>query len=189
MRITRRRCRLSTRRTRSLESGASNSAAADGVGARTSATKSLMETSVSCPTALTIGVTQASTARATASSLKHQRSSSEPPPRARINASKPRASASFRARTICVVASRPCTAVGIRVSCTCGARRRNTLMMSRMTAPVGELMMPMRCGCAGSGTLRSALNRPSALSFSFKASNARRNAPSPAGSTVSRISW
>ena len=68
------------------------------------------------------------------------------PPRARIRASKPWASASCSARTICPVASRPCTAVGISVSSTCGARRRNTEMMSRITAPVGELTMPMRRG-------------------------------------------
>ncbi|MNC34504.1 hypothetical protein D3C75_829390 [compost metagenome] len=189
MRSSRRRCRPSRRCCRPLLSGASSSAAAEGVGARTSATKSLIETSVSWPTALTIGVTQAATARATASSLKHQRSSSEPPPRARISASNPRLSARRMARTICAMASRPCTAVGIRFSSTCGARRPNTLMMSRITAPVGEVMMPMRCGWAGSGSLRSALNSPSAPSFSFSASKARRKAPSPAGSTVSRISW
>ncbi|VVN19460.1 hypothetical protein PS623_04215 [Pseudomonas fluorescens] len=183
-----RRCRPSRRSCKPLLSGASSSAAADGVGARTSATKSLIETSVSWPTALTMGVTQAAIARATASSLKHQRSSSEPPPRARIRASKPRLSARRRACTIWLIASRPCTAVGIRFSSTCGARRPNTLMMSRITAPVGEVMIPMRCGCAGSGCLRSVLNRPSALSFSFSASKARRRAPSPAGSTVSRIS-
>ena len=36
-----------------------NSAAAEGVGARKSATKSLMLKSISCPTALTIGIEEA----------------------------------------------------------------------------------------------------------------------------------
>ena len=189
MRSTRRRRRPSRRCCRSPALGASSSAAAEGVGARTSATKSLIDTSVSWPTALTIGVAQAATARATASSLKHQRSSREPPPRARISASKPCRSASCSARTICATASRPCTAVGTRVSSTCGARRRNTLMMSRITAPLGELTIPMRRGWAGSGRLRSLANRPSPASFSFNASKARRRAPSPAGSTVSAINW
>lgn len=113
----------------------------------------------------------------------------EPPPRARISASKPCRSASCSARTICATASRPWTAVGTRVSSTCGARRRNTLMMSRITAPLGELTIPMRRGWAGSGRLRSLANRPSPASFSFNASKARRRAPSPAGSTVSAINW
>ena len=64
-----------------------SSAAAEGVGARRSATKSAMVTSVSWPTAETTGTGQAAMARATASSLKVQRSSSEPPPRATITSS------------------------------------------------------------------------------------------------------
>ena len=189
MRSNRRWCRPCRRWRISVLLGASSSAAAEGVGARTSATKSAMETSVSWPTALMIGVWQAATARATASSLKHQRSSSEPPPRARISASKPPRSASSRARTICAVASWPWTALGTSVSATCGARRRNTEMMSRITAPVGELTIAMRCGWAGRPRLLSASNRPSAASFSFNASKARRRAPSPAGSSESRINW
>jgi hypothetical protein len=62
---------------------ADNSAAAEGVGARRSATKSAMVTSVSWPTALTTGIRLAKIARATRSSLKLHKSSSEPPPRRR----------------------------------------------------------------------------------------------------------
>ena len=54
------------------------SAAADGVGARRSATKSAMVTSVSWPTAEMTGTGDAAIARATISSLNARRSSSEP---------------------------------------------------------------------------------------------------------------
>ena len=50
-------------------------------GARRSAAKSDKVTSVSCPTPTTIGVLHAATARTTASTLKHHRSSRLPPPR------------------------------------------------------------------------------------------------------------
>jgi len=60
------------------------SAAAEGVGARMSATKSAMVKSVSCPTAEITGTEHAAMARATRSSLKVHRSSSDPPPRATI---------------------------------------------------------------------------------------------------------
>src|SRR5690606_16249107 len=86
-------------------------------------------------------------------------------------------------------ASRPWTAVGLITSSMKGARRPNTLMMSRTAAPLGEVMTPIRVGCEGSGRLRSAANRPSACSRALSASNAWRNAPSPAGSTASRIIW
>ena len=63
------------------------SAAAEGVGARRSATKSAMVKSVSWPTPEITGTRQAAMARASPSSLKHHRSSAEPPPRARITTS------------------------------------------------------------------------------------------------------
>ena len=59
-----------------------SSAAAEGVGARRSATKSAMVKSVSCPIAETTGSREAAMARATRSLLKAARSSSDPPPRA-----------------------------------------------------------------------------------------------------------
>ena len=57
-----------------------SSAAADGVGALTSATKSEMVKSISCPTAEITGIFEAKIALATISSLNAQRSSIEPPP-------------------------------------------------------------------------------------------------------------
>ena len=57
------------------------SAAALGVAARASATKSLMVKSISCPTADTTGMADSKIARATASSLNAHKSSRLPPPR------------------------------------------------------------------------------------------------------------
>ena len=57
------------------------SAAALGVAARMSATKSAMVKSISCPTADTTGSADSKIARATASSLNAHKSSSDPPPR------------------------------------------------------------------------------------------------------------
>ena len=65
------------------------SAAADGVGARRSATKSAIVTSVSCPTAEIVGTGQPAIARATTSSLNAQRSSIDPPPRPTMTTSTP----------------------------------------------------------------------------------------------------
>ena len=56
------------------------SAAADGVGARTSDTKSEIEKSVSWPTAEIIGIRDLNIALATISSLNAHKSSIEPPP-------------------------------------------------------------------------------------------------------------
>src|SRR6266480_2756276 len=64
-----------------------SSAAAEGVEARTSATKSAMVKSVSWPTPEITGISEAKIARATISSLKGHRSSMDPPPRARISTS------------------------------------------------------------------------------------------------------
>lgn len=65
-------------------SGSAISAAADGVGALRSATKSHIVKSVSWPTAEMTGITDAATARAISSELNAARLSSEPPPLAII---------------------------------------------------------------------------------------------------------
>ena len=94
-------------------SAVSSSAAADGVGARRSATKSAMVKSVSWPTAETTGISEAAMARASVSELKGARSSGEPPPRAMTTAS------TFFARlnqampeAISPAACSPCTVAG-----------------------------------------------------------------------------
>ena len=65
-------------------SGTANSAAAVGVGALKSATKSINVVSVSCPMAEIMGILHLETALTTFSSLKAQRSSRLPPPLATI---------------------------------------------------------------------------------------------------------
>ncbi len=97
----------------SAATGTASSAAAEGVGARTSATKSAMVKSVSCPTAEITGTRELTIARATPSSLNAQRSSSEPPPRARMITSTSGTAASRRsAAAIAADAPSPCTGVG-----------------------------------------------------------------------------
>ena len=67
--------------------GDASSAAAVGVAARVSATKSQIVKSVSCPTPLIVGMRQLAIARATASSLNCHKSSMLPPPRQIISTS------------------------------------------------------------------------------------------------------
>src|SRR6266403_171297 len=82
-----------------------------GGGARASAARSAMVKSISCPTPETTGRRHARMARATRSSLNAHRSSSEPPPRARISTShSARAEAVCSAATSAGTAAAPCTA-------------------------------------------------------------------------------
>ena len=67
-----------------MKSGVADTAAAEGVGALRSETKSAMVMSVSCPMELIMGVVQLYISLARSSSLNAQRSSNEPPPLARI---------------------------------------------------------------------------------------------------------
>ncbi len=95
-----------------------SSAAADGVGARKSATKSAMVTSVSCPTAEITGTGLSAIARATISSLKAHRSSTEPPPRPTITTSTPTtAPIALIPRAMSSAAPSPCTRAGRITSC------------------------------------------------------------------------
>ncbi len=112
-----------------LEVRDTSSAAALGVGARTSATKSAIVTSVWWPTALITGTGQAAMARASPSSLKHQRSSRDPPPRATMTTST-RACTSARARRRLAGASSPWTRVGERTTAASGYRRRRIVNRS-----------------------------------------------------------
>ena len=89
------------------------SAAADGVGALKSATKSAIVKSVSCPTAEIIGIFESYIARATISSLNGHRSSKEPPPLAKIMTSANCFSfIIFIAFAISFEAPEPCTGTG-----------------------------------------------------------------------------
>ena len=118
-----------------------SSAAADGVGARKSETKSAIVKSVSCPTAEITGSSEAKMALATLSSLNAHKSSIEPPPRPRIITSAlPQLFASFRLLTISAAAASPCTSVGNMASFTLGSRLFAIWIISRTAAPVGEVI-------------------------------------------------
>ena len=93
-------------------SDTASSAAADGVGARKSATKSVIVKSVSCPTADMTGVLELKTASITGSSLKAHKSSIEPPPRPTIITSKFIASSVRMPCAMLCAAFFPCTRAG-----------------------------------------------------------------------------
>ena len=110
-----RRSSSSSSMSRPSRSGTTSSAAWLGVAARTSATRSAMLTSTSCPTADTTGVALAAMARATASLLKAARSSALPPPRPTMSTSLPPwALRRSMADTISAGACCPCTRQGDR---------------------------------------------------------------------------
>jgi len=147
-----RRSRSSTRATSSARTGTAISAAALGVGARTSAAKSIRVTSVSWPTAEIRGIAEAAAARTTISSLKAHRSSRLPPPRATISTSgrgngPPEGSAlkPAMAAAISSAAPSPWTRAG-QISTRRGKRSARRCRISRMTAPVGEVTTPMTSG-------------------------------------------
>ena len=146
-----------------------SSAALDGVAARTSATKSAIVKSTSCPTAEITGTGHAAIARATrfaverlqilgrsaAASDDHDVDLRHPHDRAQ------------RAHEIDrrVVALHPRGAndhAGRRMP------RVRTRRMSRTAAPSSEVTMPMRRGSTGSGRLRAVSNRPSGLQLALE---------------------
>ena len=174
----------------SSKTGTASSAAADGVGARTSAAKSVRAQSISCPTALITGISEAATARTTASSEKGNRSSKEPPPLP-IMISSPSlyrlAVSSCRANT--GAASAPCTGAGSTVTLTVRFLRESTVRISRRAAPVGLVITAIRSGKNGSGRFLARSKRPSRASFCFRSSSIFRIAPSPASSIVSTMIW
>jgi hypothetical protein len=61
--------------------------------------------------------------------------------------------------------------------------------MSRITAPVGEVTMPITSGSQGSSFLRFWSNRPSAPSLRLRSSISAISAPTPAGSSASITIW
>ena len=180
---------------------ATSSAAAVGVGARRSATKSAMVKSVSCPTPQTTGTGLCASVRASCSSLKAHRSSIEPPPRTiRITStagvgaatpSDPLAPPSrykaVSARTRSAGAPAPCTAAGDSTTGMCGTRRCSAVTTSCSAAAPSEVTRPIARGITGNGRLRPASNRPSASSRAFRRRNCSNSAPCPARCRLSTI--
>ncbi len=167
------------------------SAAAVGVGARRSETKSIRVVSVSCPTAEISGMALAAAARARASSLNGQRSSTDPPPRATISTSgRPSGPPGARALKPLIAAITwaahwsPWTTTG-QTTTRQGQRSRMRCRMSRITAPVGLVITPTVAGIDGRGRFLATSNRPSPCSRAFSFSSWARRAPTPAGSMVS----
>ncbi len=133
----------------------------------------------------------AAAARASRSSLKAQRSSTEPPPRATIRTSgrgmAPAPCIRLKPSMAAITwgeACSPWTTTG-QTTTRQGQRSRMRCRMSRITAPVGLVITPTTSGMLGRGRLRDASNRPSACSFAFSFSSWARRAPTPAGSMVS----
>ena len=178
----------------SARTGTAISAAAVGVGARTSAAKSIKVTSVSWPTAEISGIMLAAAARTTISSLNDHRSSSEPPPRAtmiRWGLNGTRAGSALKPLMAAATSSAepsPCTRTGHTTTWR-GKRAASRCKMSRMTAPVGEVTTPITSGRNGSSCLRAGSNRPSAASFFLRSSTSAISAPIPAGSSDSTTIW
>ena len=148
-------------RTSSAFSRTTSSAAAEGVGARRSATKSAIVTSVSWPTAEITGIFDAAIARATASSLNAQRSSSDPPPRATtITSRSPRRFSVPSAWAISPAAVSPWTRTGHTRTWRPAKRRVTTRRKSRTAAPVGDVTSPTRRGQRGQRPLPPGVEEP-----------------------------
>ncbi len=156
-----------------------SSAAAEGVGARRSDTKSMIVVSVSWPTAEMMGTEQSNTAWATSLSLKAHRSSMEPPPRPTIITSTPNASSARMPLTMLPTAASPCTMAGYRMICTYGFLLPATWMMSRTAAPVSAVTTPKVLMNLGMGCLYSRANMPDSSSSRFSISNRSYSCPLP----------
>ena len=143
--------------------------ATEGVAARTTATKSVIVKSVSCPTAEITGSFDLATARANVSSLKAQRSSNDPPPLPMISTSKPiswaRSLSHSTPFTSDDEAVGPCTIDGNNINLIPGNRLLRTFNMSWMTAPFGDVTTPIALGKKGNFLFRLASKRPSVTSF------------------------
>ncbi len=151
-----------SRATSSSAAGTTRSAASLGVRARTSAARSASVTSISWPTAETVGIRDAAIARTTASSLNDHRSSRLPPPRPTTSTSGAGSSrlAARMPATISAAAPSPWTRAGMISTSTPRQRRRSTSRKSRTAAPVGLVTKASRRGKGGSRRLRAGSNKP-----------------------------
>src|SRR5258706_156940 len=125
----------------SARSGLTSSAAAVGVGARRSATKSAMVKSVSWPMPVTTGTGHARTARAPISSLKPPKSSMLPPPRTSNTTSHPPSlPAISSAAAIFSAAPSPWTCTGKTTTSMDGLRRASVVNTSREAAALRDVL-------------------------------------------------
>ena len=160
-----RSCSRSIRLQNSSFAATTISAAADGVGARRSATKSAIVTSVSWPTAEMTG-TGDSGDRARDDLLVERPEVFDRAAAAADDDDVDARHAPDRLaapRAISSAAPSPCTRAGRMTRCAFAYRRRSTLMMSRIAAPSSEVTMPILRGSAGSGRLRACVEQPFVL--------------------------
>ena len=170
--------------------GTASSAAADGVGALKSATKSAIVKSVSCPTAEITGNSELYIALATISSLNGHKSSSEPPPLAKIMTSASFFSfIKFIASTIFSAAPSPCTGTGNNFIYTFGFLLVDTLIISLITAPVFDVSTPIHFGISGIFFLWFWSNKPSLESLAFNSSYALYKLPRPSSCIALQYIW
>ena len=169
-----------------------SSAAADGVGARRSATKSAMVKSVSWPTAEITGTRQPAMARATRSSLNAHRSSMEPPPRPTITTS--RSSTDCKSRSARTISPRRLLALH-------AAPERSAIRRSR-EAPADDVQhvadrgarwarsrCRSRAGTTGAGASARPRRAPRPPAARLSCSKASWSAPTPLGSSSSTTNW
>ncbi|MPN44722.1 hypothetical protein SDC9_192287 [bioreactor metagenome] len=145
--------------------------------------------------------------RASCSSLKAHRSSSEPPPRtskmmsitgcrAESTRKSPLASCPSCARrysfdSACTSdcgAWDPCTRAGTITTGICGTRRRNAVTTSCKAAAPREVTRPIPRGKGGSGLLRAGSNSPSDSNWALRRRNCSNKAPCPARCMLSTTS-
>ena len=143
------------------------------------------------------GSCSSAAARTTISSLNDHRSSSEPPPRATIRRSgrgmRPLGGSALKPRiaaATCSAEPSPCTCTG-QTSTRRGKRSASRCRMSRITAPVGEVMTPITsAGTAAAACApdRTGLRRRASSCAPRPAPSARRARPARASRSRSGIS-
>ena len=164
----------------SFMAGATDSAAAVGVEQRLSETMSQIDVSGSWPIPVITGTGQAATARASCSSLKHMRSSKEPPPRTSRIASGREAAATSSARMMVAGACFPCTAQPTASIWTSGFLLRNVRLTSSITLPESDVTTQTRVQKAGMCRLQAGSMSPSRSSLRASSATCWRRSPSPA---------
>ena len=173
-----------------LRSGATSSAAPEGVGARASATKSAMVKSISCPIPDTTGIGRRAdrardaliieTTTGPRSSRHRARRSARRTPPARRRSATPRQSRARQrhpARASDKSARKPAENAVPEYAAHRESQRRTATSRHRCAA-----------GNRGRLRLRSRANSPSAASFTLRRSNSRFSAPTPASSMCSTMS-
>ena len=143
--------------------------------------------------------------RASCSSLKPHKSSSDPPPRtskiksmctlllgAELTSGAESACAYWyrfnSALTNSAGAAAPCTKAGASTTGMCGTRRCSAATTSCKAAAPRDVTTPMPRGIGGSGRLRAGSNKPSASSCALSRKNCSNKAPCPATPMLSTIS-